>query len=255
MAPHLQEERVSLQCANILSTLEFTRRLRARVDGGFRNAPTAEFVAEPIAASQFTAAMIRLILKPGSLSRSRLTVPRSRCSSASGLAGPTGCSPLRRGGRTQPAVEGARARRKWLAWSTSCTRSWTQGKVGAGIDLDLDGSAAQVGVAPACQALGRPARGHQQPRPTSARAPWRSRARADSSTRRPAMRRPCAGGGRGDAGYLCSERCIEFLVLDGADRRDGLRLPGYLRPKWTVQCSRFTLPGTSHQAALERSSK
>ena len=70
--------------------------------------------------------------------------------------------------------------------------------------------AAQVGVAPACQALGvsrasfyrrqRSTPGHQQPRPTPARALCEAeREQILDVLAGPALRRPCAGGGRGDA--------------------------------------------------------
>ena len=70
--------------------------------------------------------------------------------------------------------------------------------------------ASQVGVAPACRALGvprasfyrrqRPAPGHQQPRPTPARALLCVRTRArPRRARQPALRRPVTGRGRRDA--------------------------------------------------------
>ena len=84
------------------------------------------------------------------------------------------------------------SRRKWLGWSelhTAHTILDVQGKVAGllGFSLTREGLlmavqplASQVGVAPACRALGvprasfyrrqRPAPGHQQPRPTPARA-------------------------------------------------------------------------------------
>ena len=70
--------------------------------------------------------------------------------------------------------------------------------------------ASQVGVAPACRALGvprasfyrrqRPAPGHQQPRPTPARALCASeRAHVLDVLAQPALRRPVTGRGRRDA--------------------------------------------------------
>ena len=78
--------------------------------------------------------------------------------------------------------------------------------------------AVQVGVAPACQALGlsratfyrrqRSTPGHQQPRPTPARALCEAEREAGPRcARRPTLRRPCAGGGRGDAASTTATTC------------------------------------------------
>ena len=128
-----------------------------------------------------------------------------------------GLTPSKRGGLSCTS-----SRRKWLGWRRSCTppiRSWSPSRekvcwdsasnTGRTADGRPGRSASQVGVAPACRALGvprasfyrqRPAPGHQQPRPTPARALCASeRAHVLDVARQPALRRPVTGRGRRDA--------------------------------------------------------
>ena len=92
----------------------------------------------------------------------------------------------------------------------SCRAAGIQPRTREGLLMAVQPLASQVGVAPACRALGvprasfyrrqRPAPGHQQPRPTPARALRASETRArPRRARQPALRRPVTGRGRRDA--------------------------------------------------------
>ena len=154
----------------------------------------------------------------------------------------------------------ARSRRKWLAWSTSCTprtRSWTcrEKLRAAGIEprtrnallIAVQPLAAQVGVAPACQALGvsrasfyrrqRSTPGHQQPRPTPARALCEAEreqilecsARASSTVRRRRSWRRCS-----TKAITCarSGRCIGSWPPISRSESGGASIPSTPSPSW-----------------------
>ena len=134
----------------------------------------------------------RLLRREG-LYSSHLTAWRKR-----GARARCGSWPRRSAARNRPNATRwmrrcARWRRKWLVWSTSCTphtRFWTcrescraagiEPRTRAALLMAAQPLGVQVGVAPACRALGvsratfyrrqRSAPGHQQPRPTPARA-------------------------------------------------------------------------------------
>ena len=92
----------------------------------------------------------------------------------------------------------------------SCRAAGIQPRTREGLLMAVQPLASQVGVAPACRALGvprasfyrrqRPAPGHQQPRPTPARALCASeRAHVLDVLASPRLRRPVTGRGRRDA--------------------------------------------------------
>ena len=166
-------------------------------------------------------------------------------------------------GRTQPAgCEGARARgASGSPGARVAHRAHDPGRAGkscraAGIEprtrnallIAVQPLAAQVGVAPACQALGvsratfyrrqrsTPGTGSPVQRPPGhCVKPSASRSRC---ARRPALRRPCAGGGVAtllDEGhYLCSERTMyRILAADQPvrERRNQREHPQYTKPE------------------------